>query len=92
VLIELFFVGIDTMTKYPFINSVATNHKTDGNLLSFLRHGLKRVGDFLQMLYRWHTLARQRRMLLKLDNNALKDIGISRADAVREGEKPFWRG
>ena len=22
----------------------------------------------------------------------LKDIGISRADAVREGSKPFWQG
>lgn len=79
------------MTKYPFISSVAAHHKTEGNFLCFSRHGLKRVGDFLQMLYRWHSRAQQRRMLLKLDNNALKDIGISRADAVHEGDKPFWR-
>lgn len=34
---------------------------------------------------------RSRRDLLTLDDRMLKDIGISRADAVREGDKPFWR-
>lgn len=33
---------------------------------------------------------RSRRELLALDDHMLKDIGISRADAVREGSKPFW--
>jgi len=35
--------------------------------------------------------ARQRRQLLALDDAALKDFGRSRADAVYEGDKPFWR-
>jgi len=34
---------------------------------------------------------RQRRQLLRLDAHMLKDIGISRADAVTEAAKPCWR-
>lgn len=34
---------------------------------------------------------RSRRQLLTLSDHMLKDIGISRADAVHEAEKPFWR-
>lgn len=35
---------------------------------------------------------RSRRQLLALDSRALKDIGISRADALAEARKPFWKG
>lgn len=35
-------------------------------------------------------VARQRRRLLALDNHALKDIGIARADAHREAARSFW--
>jgi uncharacterized protein YjiS (DUF1127 family) len=41
-------------------------------------------------LLRWHELARQRRALLRLDDHMLKDIGLSRADALREADRPFW--
>lgn len=39
----------------------------------------------------WYEIRRQRRALLALDEAMLKDIGISRADALQEGNKPFWR-
>ena len=39
----------------------------------------------------WHERARQRRRLLQLDDRMLRDIGVSRADAVREADKPFWQ-
>jgi uncharacterized protein YjiS (DUF1127 family) len=41
-------------------------------------------------LLRWRELAQQRRRLLTLDDRMLKDIGITRADARREGARPFW--
>jgi uncharacterized protein YjiS (DUF1127 family) len=41
-------------------------------------------------LLRWRELAQQRRRLLALDDRMLKDIGITRADARREGARPFW--
>lgn len=34
---------------------------------------------------------RQRLALLELDDRLLADIGISRADALAEAHKPFWR-
>jgi uncharacterized protein YjiS (DUF1127 family) len=33
---------------------------------------------------------RGRRALLALNDEQLKDIGLSRAEAYREGVRPFW--
>lgn len=43
-------------------------------------------------LKRYHQRYRQRQQLLSLGADQLKDIGISRYDALAEGKKPFWRG
>lgn len=43
-----------------------------------------------RQLQRWWQLAEQRRLLATLDDRALQDIGISRAEAQRESERPFW--
>ena len=52
---------------------------------------LRSAGVWLVLaLLRWQELARQRRRLLALDDRMLKDIGITRADACREGARPFW--
>lgn len=48
----------------------------------------RRIRNALREAVRRH---RSRRDLLALDDRMLKDIGISRADAFREGDKPFWR-
>ena len=40
----------------------------------------------------WLERRRQRRALLEASDHLLKDIGVSRAEAYREGAKPFWRG
>jgi uncharacterized protein YjiS (DUF1127 family) len=48
------------------------------------------IDDAAAMLFAWHERARQRRELLSLNDRELQDIGISRADAVGEGDKPFW--
>ena len=39
----------------------------------------------------WRDRARGRRYLMQLSDHHLKDIGLSRADAVGEWTKPFWR-
>jgi uncharacterized protein YjiS (DUF1127 family) len=36
------------------------------------------------------AVARERRALLELSDDALKDVGLSRADAYREGTRSFW--
>jgi hypothetical protein len=35
-------------------------------------------------------VARQRRQLLALDETKLRDVGISRTDALREANRQFW--
>ncbi|MEZ5935518.1 MAG: DUF1127 domain-containing protein [Alphaproteobacteria bacterium] len=42
-------------------------------------------------LGRWIDRSRQRHHLAQLDDAALKDIGLSRADVWTEIDKPFWR-
>jgi uncharacterized protein YjiS (DUF1127 family) len=37
-----------------------------------------------------HDRWRQRQALLELDDRLLRDIGITRAEAIREARKGFW--
>jgi uncharacterized protein YjiS (DUF1127 family) len=39
----------------------------------------------------WRRRARERKRLAEMSDYALKDIGLSRADAWQEYSKPFWR-
>jgi uncharacterized protein YjiS (DUF1127 family) len=48
------------------------------------------LAGMLETLLRWQELSIQRRQLLELDAHMLKDIGISRADALREAGRFFW--
>jgi len=43
-----------------------------------------------RQLKRWQQLAAQRRRLAALNDAALKDLGLSRADVLQEAERPFW--
>ena len=43
------------------------------------------------LLAGWLHNWRSRRQLAQLDDAALKDIGVSRVDALQEADKPFWR-
>jgi len=49
------------------------------------------AGGAVTRLMVWHDRVRERRALLGLNDLELSDIGISRADAGGEGDKPFWR-
>ncbi|MGQ7957468.1 DUF1127 domain-containing protein [Pseudomonas sp. SP16.1] len=53
-------------------------------------HAGARLRALGRQLRRWWQLAEQRHRLGMLDEAALKDIGLSRADAVQESERPFW--
>ena len=39
----------------------------------------------------WAERVRQRQALAALDDHMLRDVGITRLEAARECEKPFWR-
>ena len=40
----------------------------------------------------WQERRHQRRALEALPDHLLRDIGVSRADAEHEADKPFWQG
>jgi uncharacterized protein YjiS (DUF1127 family) len=41
-------------------------------------------------LARWRELSQQRAALARLDDATLRDLGISRAQALYEAGRPFW--
>lgn len=45
----------------------------------------------VRLLLLWQERSNERLRLRELDDHMLKDLGISRSQAVRESEKPFWR-
>jgi uncharacterized protein YjiS (DUF1127 family) len=38
----------------------------------------------------WRERSRSRHLLATLDDHLLRDMGVSRAEAWRESDKPFW--
>jgi uncharacterized protein YjiS (DUF1127 family) len=43
-----------------------------------------------QLVHGWLQRSQQRRNLRELDDRALRDIGLSRAEVNLEADKPFW--
>ncbi len=39
----------------------------------------------------WYRRIEERRQLLEMSDEILRDVGLSRADIQREAAKPFWR-
>lgn len=53
-----------------------------------LGHGCRRAAE---VGLTWLERAQQRRRLRELGDHMLRDIGVTRADACAEADKPFWR-
>lgn len=49
-----------------------------------------RLRSICRKLLRYRQLAAQRRQLATLNDEALKDLGLSRADVYQEVRRPFW--
>ena len=45
----------------------------------------------LTTLRQWRRRSREREQISRMDERMLKDIGITRAEALRLSSKPFWR-
>ena len=56
----------------------------------FLTHPGSWPRRSLALLWAWNERARQRWQLRELDDRMLQDIGVTRADAEAEWDKPFW--
>jgi uncharacterized protein YjiS (DUF1127 family) len=71
------------MTAIPYGHSGARHSRRYR-----INDGVQRVLATLQV---WAKRIRDRRELARLDDRMLKDIGITRADALYASEKPFWK-
>jgi uncharacterized protein YjiS (DUF1127 family) len=47
--------------------------------------------SFTEVLATWASRSRERNLLAQMSEADLKDIGVSRYDAMMEIQKPFWR-
>ena len=69
-----------------FVRSIETGDVRTDVEISEVAARLHRTVHMVQ------ELARQRRRLGQLSDHMLQDIGVSRADALREADRPFWDG
>ena len=45
----------------------------------------------ITLFYTWRQRLRDRRALALMDERSLRDLGLTRYDALHEARKPFWR-
>jgi uncharacterized protein YjiS (DUF1127 family) len=80
------------MARPRFTNSANHRRTIRVSRRYFVATKLWRPRRLLALVLLWHERARQRDQLRQLDAHALRDIGITREEALRESWKPFWRG
>lgn len=51
----------------------------------------RNIARFLSVIGEWAHRIESRRELAGLCDRALRDIGLTRVDAINEASKPFWR-
>lgn len=57
-----------------------------------LRWAIRRIVRVAMARFRhYHEVQRERAQLLAMSERERRDIGITRCDALREADKPFWR-
>lgn len=54
--------------------------------------GTSRFAHMLLTIFHfWPDRCKQRRIIREMGDDQLRDVGISRSEAIQEGRKPFWR-
>lgn len=73
-------------------HSTLSQSRNTGTPRSILAGAGDRLVTLFDRMATWSERRRQRLALESLPDHLLADIGVSRADASQETEKPFWRG
>ena len=67
------------------------SHRHGRAIARYPKTGSSTLSTFFGTARMWMARIRQRRQLVELDDRTLRDIGVSRDEALREAAKPFWR-
>ena len=77
------------MTATPFLERRATSASARNHAAL---DGLSDAAQWvLATLRQWRRRSREREQISRIDERMLKDIGITRGEALRLSSKPFWR-
>lgn len=76
------------MTMFALPNTAVLAQRAANALWTVVRAVVVGLPD---TLYTWQQRHRMRHELRHLDERMLRDMGISRYDAVREARRPFWK-
>jgi uncharacterized protein YjiS (DUF1127 family) len=82
------------MHSEPCIDTIRRpSHRAD--VAAVIWFALRRLGYHfshgVELLLLWAERRSQRCQLAELNEQMLRDIGLSRADVMAEATKPFWR-
>ncbi len=74
------------------VSEAGVQHAPVGFTLTDFRDALRDAAvDTLGLVVTWYARAHQRHQLVGLESRMLDDIGVSRAAALAEFDKPVWR-
>lgn len=68
------------------------NAKSSGATVLLWVHRTSRqhLSSALAQLRRWRQLSHDRAEMARMSDERLRDIGLSRADVMKEATRPFW--
>ena len=79
-----------TTSIAPTADHLIAPHRAFGTNPARARRAKAPRGPF-ETVVAWQSRAAERSHLRQLDGRLLADMGMTRADAVRESRKPFWQ-
>ncbi len=78
-------------TNIHFVDTLGGTSNLLVNSISDIMFGLSStIASVVATTRVWQVRAEQRKHLASLDSRLLEDMGMSREEAVREGNKSFW--
>lgn len=83
---------MDMHYEAPFVSVMTSTSEMLVRMVGDAVEGLNSLADnAFELVTVWQTRNAQRNHLLELDDRLLHDLGLTRADAIVEARKPFWR-
>lgn len=83
---------MDMHYEAPFVSVMTSSSEMLVRTVGDIAEGLNSLIEAAaNHMVSWHARSEQRQHLMELDDRLLRDLGMTRADAIVEARKPFWR-